>query len=125
MEQKQAILTIPAEAAYARSVRMLAANFCVIAQANVEEIEDIRMAAEEAFVISCATNPDACEMRCMRAGDTMRFSFTLGCVSCLPDMQERLSLAHAILHAVCDTCDIDKQNHLIVFTKKIGGAYAE
>ena len=43
-------LTVPAEPAYARSVRMMAANLAVLGEMTVDDIEDMRMAAEEGFI---------------------------------------------------------------------------
>ena len=44
------VLEVPPLPRYARVVRMTAANLAVIAGMNVDEVDDVRMAAEEAFV---------------------------------------------------------------------------
>ena len=67
MEEKIVSLSVPAETGYARSVRMLAANLAVVSGLGIDDVEDVRMAAEEGFVYSCATGPDRCDI-----------SFTLG-----------------------------------------------
>ena len=74
-------LTVPAEPAYARSVRMMAANLAVLGEMTVDDIEDMRMAAEEGFIRACATEPEA-----------MEIAFTV----------ERGDLADLLLAAVCD-----------------------
>ncbi len=57
MAEKSISLSVPAEAEFARVVRMTAANLAVLCDMNVDEVDDLRMAAEEGFVYSCATAP--------------------------------------------------------------------
>ena len=52
-------LTVPAEASYARLVRMTAANVAALSSMSVERVEDVRMAAEEAFIYACSATPGA------------------------------------------------------------------
>lgn len=49
-------LTVACDPSYARLVRMTAANVATLSSMSVERVEDIRMAAEEAFIYACATN---------------------------------------------------------------------
>ena len=44
------ILTVAADPSLARLVRMTASNVAMLSSMSVERVEDIRMAAEEAFV---------------------------------------------------------------------------
>ena len=37
---------------------MMAANLAVCCEMSVEDVEDVRMAAEEGFVYACATRPE-------------------------------------------------------------------
>ena len=55
-------LSVPAEARYARLVRMTVANLAVLCDLGVDEVEDLRMIAEEGFVLSCATQPASCDI---------------------------------------------------------------
>ena len=57
------VLEVPPLPRYARAVRMTAANLAVIAGMNVDEVDDVRMAAEEAFVYACATGVDGLPSR--------------------------------------------------------------
>ena len=50
MDSDNVILSVPASAEYARSVRMLAASLAVTDDFSVDDVEDVRMAAEEGFV---------------------------------------------------------------------------
>ena len=62
MQQDTIRLSVPAEPAYARAVRMMAANLAVVADMGVDDVEDLRMAAEEGFVYSCATEPSTSDV---------------------------------------------------------------
>ena len=62
MKTSHVELSVPAEAAFARTVRMMAANLAVIGDMTVDDVEDARMVAEEGFVCACATAPEPCEV---------------------------------------------------------------
>ena len=101
-------LSVPAEPAYARSVRMLAANLAVLAGMSVDAVEDVRMAAEEGFVWCCATRPASCEVAFGCSGDAVAMTFALGPAE-LPDDDQASAYAELILSAVCDECVADAQ----------------
>lgn len=48
-------LTVACDPHLARIVRMTAANVATLSSMSVERVEDIRMAAEEAFIYACGT----------------------------------------------------------------------
>lgn len=50
-------LEVPAEARFARLVRMTAANVAALSSMSVDRVEDVRMAAEEAFIYACSAAP--------------------------------------------------------------------
>lgn len=58
-------LTLTCDPHLARIVRMTAANVATLSSMSVERVEDIRMAAEEAFIYACASTP----------GDTLSIAF--------------------------------------------------
>ena len=51
-------LTVSAKPCFARLVRMTAANVAMLSNMSVDRVEDIRMAAEEAFVYTCSETPN-------------------------------------------------------------------
>ncbi len=51
-------LVVSCDPDLARLVRMTAANVATLSTLSVECVEDIRMAAAEAFIYACATSPD-------------------------------------------------------------------
>ena len=55
MQDSVVRLCVPAEARYARSVRMMASSLAVVSGMGIDDVEDVRMAAEEGFVYNCVT----------------------------------------------------------------------
>lgn len=94
-------LSIPAEAAYARTVRMTAANLAVVMELGVDEVEDVRIAAEEGFIFACSTAPELCEVVFELGRDEVAMSFTLGDADPADDNQD-IELVELLLDAVCD-----------------------
>ena len=50
-------LTVTADAHLARLVRMTAANVAMLSSMSVDRVEDVKMAAEEAFIYACSAAP--------------------------------------------------------------------
>lgn len=119
-------LSVPAQASFARSVRMMAANLAVLCSMNVDEVEDARMAAEEAFVYACATAPGLCEMTFNVTEASLSMSFSLGEVVPAEDEQlaEQVSLAELLLSAVSDSYEISQDGTVLHVLKLAGGAHA-
>lgn len=115
-------LSVPAEPSYARSVRMMAANLAVLCSMSVDEVEDARMAAEEAFVYACATRPHACEMTFKISDESMRMVFSLGGVMPSEDeeLAEQIGMAELLLSAVSDSYEILEDPLELHVTKLVG-----
>lgn len=100
---ENAALCVPAQPRYARVVRMLAAQLATIDGMTVEEVEDVRMAAEEAFVLTCASGIEDVNVVFSFEGDALIMDFELG-----EDLDraipESFAYADLILQAVCDEC---------------------
>ena len=128
MEQQTVTLSVPAEAAYARSVRMMASNLAVVAQMSVDNVEDVRMAAEEAFVFACATRPPQCDISFALANGSMVMDFSLGdseAVEQDDELLESLDLAELLLSAVCDEHGVTDDGSSLVLVKRAGVANGE
>ncbi len=125
MSDSQVRLSVPPEATYARSVRMMAANLAVVCSMNVEEVEDARMVAEEAFVYACATSPHMCEITFDVAHDGLHMNFSLGAVdpSQDPAIAGDIELARLLLEAVSDSCEIAGDGRVLRVAKLVGGVY--
>ena len=106
METEVISLRVPARPEYARTVRMMASNLAVVCGMNVDDVEDVRMAAEEGFVYACATQTDSCDIAFTLEPNSVGMQFALGCEECAEDAD--LQYAKLLLAAVCDTFEIDE-----------------
>ena len=52
-------LSLAADPSLARLVRMTAANVAALSSMSVDRVEDVRMAAEEAFIYACSVEEGA------------------------------------------------------------------
>ena len=69
MSQDIVTMTVPAKGAYAKTVRMTAAALAARLDMSYDEVEDVRLAAEEAFVYAADT---------VAEGEDLTFIFTVG-----------------------------------------------
>jgi len=104
-------LTVPGRAEYARAVRIIAATLASRSGMSIDEVDDVRMALEEAFLLACAR---------IGADGPVTFRFDVDddridvCVGPLPasgdgDRDEEAGQRYSrfILEAVCDTFQLD------------------
>jgi serine/threonine-protein kinase RsbW len=103
-------LTVPARGEYAKTVRLTAAELASRLGMSYDEVDDVRMAAEEAFVYACS---------CLGDDDDVTFTFDVapGSLSvavgplpgtCAPAGRPREeSYAEFILRSVCDEFAIE------------------
>jgi serine/threonine-protein kinase RsbW len=120
-------LTVPAKDEYARIVRMTAAAIVSRLGMSYDDVEDVRMAAEEAFVYATDT---------VAPGDDLSFVFELdddGVVIRVPlgtkpvlsddEVDRRASYATFILESVCDSFELasdEDGNASLRLVKRIG-----
>ena len=110
MSSDQVMLSIPARAEYARTVRMTAAALVGRMGMTFDEVDDVRIAAEEAFVYACDHSPES---------GTVSIEFSIADRSfemkvALPDpgrvadeeAERRAAYATFILQSVCDTYEM-------------------
>lgn len=116
--QQYVSLSVPPEADFARSVRMLAANLGVVCSLSVDDVEDLRMAAEEGFVYACATEPETCKVGFKLDKGSVQIDFGLGDADASGD--EALAYADLLLSAVCDEYTVDHERHELHVVKHVG-----
>jgi len=106
MPQDRIRLTIPARSEYARTVRMTAAALVSRMGMSYDEVDDVRMAAEEAFVYAVDTLPDEAEVAITfeLGDDAIDIEVLLGGIPDVSDeeVERRTSYATFILQSVCD-----------------------
>jgi serine/threonine-protein kinase RsbW len=127
MAKDQITLIVPAKSEYARTVRMTAAALVSRINMTYEEIEDVRMAADEAFVYASDTLSDDAEVRFVfTLGDgDLEIDVSLGAETPRSDEDSDRSVAYAtfILESVCDSYEFASDEngaHLRLF-KRAGG----
>lgn len=110
-------LSIPAEPAYARTVRMMAANLAVLSGMSIEAVEDVRMAAEEGFVWCCATKPASAEIDfTVDGGVAMEVAFG----SAEPSEDDTTTAyADLLLSAVCDEYQYSQERNVLYLKKSV------
>ena len=98
-------LEVRCEPRLARLVRMTAANVAALSSMSVDRIEDIRMAAEEAFIYACTVEPDeAIRIAFDVDAEHVSMDFELGEVDLASvDGAPEAAYADLILTAVCDS----------------------
>lgn len=110
MPSDRITLTVPAKGEYARIVRMTAAAIVSRAGTSFDDVEDMRMAADEAFVYAADT---------VAEGGALTFAFEvddgsvsievgLGAETAMTDeeVERRASYATFILESVCDSFEL-------------------
>lgn len=98
-------LTLAPDPRFARLVRMTAANVAALSSMSVERVEDIRIAAEEAFIFACnATSVDEVTFTFEVDGEHVALDVSLG-DGPLPASATEGPAAYVdlILGAVCDS----------------------
>ena len=118
--EENVTLSVPAEADFARSVRMTASTLAVCCDMSVEDVEDVRMIAEEGFVYSCATAPERVGVSFSLTGDAMTMDFTLGDAE---PADESIELVEVLLSAVCDVFSVSEDGRVLHLVKRAGDAH--
>ena len=94
-------LRLEAKPALARLVRMTAAN---VASMSVDRVEDLRMAAEEAFVFACSCIPGQMVTVDFDADDQhVGMTFDMGSAPISESDDSACAYADLILASVCDS----------------------
>lgn len=110
MSQDIVRLSVPARGEYAKTVRMTAASLVSRMGMTFDEIDDVRIAAEEAFVYAAESmaDGDPVELEFGLEGDVLTLTVALGVEAQLTDeeVERRTSYATFILESVCDSFEL-------------------
>jgi len=127
MSQDRITLTVPAKGEYAKTVRMTAAALSSRLGMTYDEVDDVRMAAEEAFVYAVDTVPDDAEVvfTFFLNEETLSMQVCLGDAPDVSDeeVERRTSYATFILEAVCDRFELVSEangKRVLKLTKSAG-----
>lgn len=106
MPQDHISLCVPAKSDYAKTVRMTAAAIASRMEMTYDDVDDVRMAAEEAFVYACDALPDSGEVTLhFRIDDAeLRIEVPIATSDRLAteEAERRGAYATFILQSVCD-----------------------
>jgi serine/threonine-protein kinase RsbW len=110
MSSDRITLTVPARSEFAKTVRMTAAALAGRTNMSYDDVEDVRMAAEEAFVYAVDTLPDDGEVRFEFTveGDSIALDVPLGNERAGVDEESERAASYAtfILESVCDEYEL-------------------
>lgn len=110
MAQDRIRLVVPARGEYARTVRMTAAAIVSRMGMSYDEVDDVRMAAEEAFVYAVDTVPEGFDVTFdfLVDDDELAINVSLGVDTDVDEaeVEARTSYATFILDSVCDTYEL-------------------
>jgi serine/threonine-protein kinase RsbW len=119
-------LTVPAKSEYAKTVRMTAAALVSRTSMTYDEVDDVRIAAEEAFVYATETLPEDAEVRFefVISDDELTIAVPLGAQSPSSDEEAERRAAYAtfILESVCDSYEFasDENGAWLRLVKRVG-----
>ncbi len=130
MHSETVTLIVPARGEYAKTVRMTAATLVSRTEMNYDEVEDVRMAADEAFVYAVETMEPGADVRFefQIIGDLLTIDVSLGTStrSTTDEAERSATYATFILESVCDSYQFvsdDSGAHLRL-TKQAGAVHA-
>lgn len=104
------LVSVPAKAEYAKTVRLVAASLAARAGMTYEQVEDLRIAADEAFVLVCdrAVEDGHVEVEFELSDEALVLGVATrqGDAAASEDAVQRAEYARVILQAVCDELDM-------------------
>ena len=97
-------LTVASDPHLARLVRMTAANVAMLSSMSVDRVEDIRMAAEEAFIYACSVTPGSSVAIDFSVDEAhVGMTFSLDSHAAVEPDDQTSAYAELILASVCDS----------------------
>ncbi len=109
MSSDRILITVPARSAYAKMLRMTAAALSARLGMSYDEVEDVRVAAEEAFLYAADTVAEGSDLTFAITLTDDAIAIEVGLGSEVLDDEEverRASYATFILEAVCDRFEL-------------------
>lgn len=107
MDNQIVTLTLPADPLFARSARMLAASLSIVSGLAYEEIEDVRMACEEGFILACGSTTKPITITFELYEGTLTIKFMLEDV--VDREHEHFEYADLLLQSLCQSYVIESQ----------------
>ena len=127
MATDRILLSVPAKSEYAKTVRMTAAALVSRMGMNFDQVDDVRMAAEEAFVYAVDTLPEDAQVQFefFVDDDQVVIDVPLGSEDPSSDEEAERRAAYAtfILESVCESYEFtsDENGARLRLVKRVGG----
>jgi len=127
MSSEHITLTIPARAEFAKTVRMTASALVGRMGMTYDEVDDVRMSAEEAFVYACDHHPESgmvtLDFSLDSDGIELKVPLSDSLRTADEDTERRAAYATFILQAVTDTFEMssDEAGPYLRVTKRAAG----
>lgn len=123
---ERSTLSVPPAARYARVVRMTAANIATLANMTIDDVDDVRMAAEEAFVCACASGlNERMQVDFIVSNTGLEMDFELGDTDVWDSpADDALGYARLMLDALCDSAEVVGTPARLHLVKRTGSADA-
>lgn len=125
MSAQKVTLEVPAHADFARGVRMLASSLAVGINMSVDEVEDMRMAAEEGFVFACATAPERIHIDFEISENSVAIEYSLGTANPEEKEDTNIDLIELLLGATCDDFGISEDGSILRLEKSMDDVDAD
>lgn len=115
MTPDRVTLTVPSKGEYAKTVRMTASAIVAHMDMSFDEVDDVRIAAEEAFIYACDNAPSSGEVTIefLVEGSTVELRVGLADMRLAVDEEAERRAAYAtfILQSVCDTFELSSDEN--------------
>jgi len=116
MAEDHVRLAVPSRAEFAKAVRMTASALVSRMGMTFDEVDDVRMAAEETFVYACDHSPESgmVELEFTLGDESFEIRVGLGDASGLgdgEDAERRAGYATFILASVCDHFELSSDEN--------------
>ncbi len=127
MSADQITLTVPCRAEFAKTVRMTASALVSRTAATYDDLDDVRMAAEEIFVFACdhASDDSQITVEFELAADEVSMKVRLEAAdrSADEEVERRSAYASFILQSVTDHMEFssDLEGQYLLVTKRLAG----
>lgn len=131
MSSDRILLTVPAKPEFAYTVRMMAGQLGSVIGMSVDESDDVKLAAEEAFVYACDTSVACADVELefmLQAGAlALRVPLAGSGIATNEESERRAAYATFILQAICDSFELgsDENGSYLRLTKRVGALDAD
>lgn len=115
MNHDRIVLTVPAHSEFARTVRMTASELALRLGMSYDEVDDVRLATEEAFVLACDLAGEAAEITFTFMLEADALTTEVGpLVTRGEDSATHEGYAEFILRSICDSVDIEREGERVM-----------